>query len=258
MAQSNSPEPPQEFGRLLCRDDGGGALLGLLIFAGLALGLVIGAIFAFRNARPFLGGVMLMLGLLLLVLVVRAIARGSKRTWFYENGVVQEETRKVRMLVYRDVAQVGYGAWFQANSDVTYLNIDLRPCSGEPDLKFSAGRSSKDQATPTRMSENQVHRIGAMLVLLVAERIEADLDRGQTASWTANVEFRRDGLWLAKEGSLVLWKEIASAEINQRNGYIEVCTHGASKPIIKLSNSDMNARVGMAVVQARCGLTRNV
>jgi hypothetical protein len=258
MAQSKSPEPPQEFGRLLCHDDGGGALLGLLIIAGLGFGLVIGAVFAFLSARPILGGVILVLGLLLLALVARAVARGSKRTWFYENGVVQEEAKNVRMLAYRDVAQVGYGAWFQANSDVTYLNIDLHPCGGEPDLKYSAAKSSKDKATPTRMSEGQVHRLGAMLVAMVAERIEAGLDRGETAAWTADIELRPEGLWLAKEGRPVLWKEIASAEINQRNGYIEVCTHGASKPIVKLSNSDMNARVGMAVIQARCGLARNV
>ena len=49
-----------------------------------------------------------------------------------------------------------------------------------------------------------------------------------------------------------------SAEINQGNGYIEVCTQGVSKPIIKLSNSEMNVRVGMSVVQSRCGLAQNV
>jgi hypothetical protein len=258
MAQSTSPDPPKEFGSLLCHDDGSGAMLGLLILAALGLGLVIGAVFAFLGARPILGGVILILGLLLLVLVVRAVARGSTRTWFYENGVVQEAAKNVRMLAYRDVAQVGYGAWFQANSDVTYLNIDLRPCSGGPDLKFSAGKSSKDKATPTRMSENQVHQIGAMLVQMAAKRVQADLDRGQTASWTANVELRPDGLWLANEGRLVPWKEIASTEINQGNGYIEVCTHGAPKPIVKLSNSVMNARVGMVVIQARCGLAEDV
>jgi hypothetical protein len=44
MAQSKTPEPPKEFGRLLCHDDGGGRMPAILIFTLSGLGAAVGTI----------------------------------------------------------------------------------------------------------------------------------------------------------------------------------------------------------------------
>jgi hypothetical protein len=249
VAANDPPVQPPEFGKLLCYDKGG--IIAAVLLFGIMGGLMLaGGISEMSGAKVFMTIGLFFFGILFSAVAIFVLVSGPSTTWFFEGGVVQKNRKGVRQLAYSNVAQVAYGVWMQrSNTGVqTYMNLGFRPRDGSRDLKFNTVLSPGTKSKPGRLSENQVHELGHSLASMVAKEMLATLKQGQAVEWTKDIMLEPTGVRGGSE-DFVTWDRIVSADINESNGYIEVQTKDSAKPVVRMSNSDMNARSGMYVIQ---------
>jgi len=176
-----------------------------------------------------------------------SIYRATVRYAFHERAIVRTSPLGTRTLAYANVATM---QWHETGTTLEHaipmgktLKAKLVPDDGSPAVSIRSHRF-RDQ-------EGDLERVRSAIALHIAQRLRAQLDRGEEIAWTSNAKLTRDGLVLKRE--IIPYGQPINAHFN--DGFLIFYRDTPRKPLALLATGDLNFYPGLALFEMVTGPT---
>ncbi len=205
-------------------------------------------------AGPLCGGVGVVFAVIGILYI--HLTNAGKASYLHERGLRIVDGRGERTLRYQDVAEMTFKAirHFHNGAYVgTSQEIALRTAEpGAKPLVFRHTYKEKSGLVSGYTEGTPLNRLCNVLTGMIARRMAADLQRGESVPWTRSMQINNRGVEITdkKRGwEEVEWERIARVDVSA--GIFRLWVEGETKPRVQLPVAEPNFFPGYAVVAGR-------
>ena len=184
------------------------------------------------------------------------LANAGKASYLHERGLRIVDRKSRQTLRYQDVAEMTFKAIRHFHNGAyigTFQEIGLKPDDpGSKPLVFRHTYKEKSGLVSGYAEGTPLNRLCNVLTGLIAVRMSARLQRGDSVPWTRSMQINNRGVEITdkKRGwEEVEWERIARVDVTA--GFFRLWVEGEPKPRVQVAVAEPNFFPGYAVVARR-------